>query len=247
MPKNKDNPEMKQSLFDIRCEWGEHGILKLRDECDVLVVVDVLSFSSCISIAVNRGAVVYPFQFDQAKALEFAKKQGARCAVKRDQAVNSDELTLSPSSFLNVTAGTAIVLPSPNGAVLCQMGGQTPVLAGSLRNARAVAASAMHLGAKIGVVPAGERWEDNSLRPAWEDLIGAGAIINELDGPRSPEAAVAEMAYLSVTGELEERMSTTVSGRELIERGYASDVHLACAENVDAFSARLIDDAFVQY
>ena len=105
----------------------------------------------------------------------------------------------------------------------------------------------MHLGSRIGIVPAGERWPDNSLRPAWEDLIGAGAIINELDGQRSPEAAVAEMAYLSVTGELDARMFESVSGRELIDRGFKEDVQLACEENSDAYAARLVDNAFVQF
>jgi 2-phosphosulfolactate phosphatase len=138
----------------------------------------------------------------------------------------------------------SIVLPSPNGAKLSLLAGSTPVLAGCIRNARAVAAAAMHLGSTIGVVPAGERWEDDGLRPCWEDLIGAGAVINELDGERSPESAVAEMAYLSVVGEVSQRMTKTVSGRELIDRGFTEDVLLACEENVDSCAPKLIQGAY---
>ncbi|MFQ3229400.1 2-phosphosulfolactate phosphatase [Reinekea sp.] len=238
---------MKQSLFDIRCEWGEQGIVNLRDACDVIIVVDILSFSTCTSLAADRGAIVYPTTIDPQKAIDYADELQAQCASKRGESNETDTISLSPASFLDMSLGQRIVLPSPNGATLSLMGGDTPILSGSLRNARATATAAMQLGATIGIVPAGERWQDNSLRPAWEDLIGAGAIINELDGHRSPEAAVAEMAYLSVTGELEERMASAVSGRALIELGYEQDVALACEENADAYAARLVNGAFVQF
>ena len=44
-----------------RCEWGLSGLLALRDEVAVLVVVDVLSFSTAVEVAVGRGAAVLPF------------------------------------------------------------------------------------------------------------------------------------------------------------------------------------------
>lgn len=239
---------MKQSLFDIRCEWGEQGIAALHVECDVIIVVDVLSFSTSVSMAVTRGAEVLPISSQESDPTTYAKTMGALLAGTRAQWVNGEaEFCLSPQSMGVVKKQQRLGIFSLNGATLSLLADATPVLIGCLRNARAVAAAAMRLGSTIGIIPAGERWPDHSLRPAWEDLIGAGAIINELDGQRSPEAAVAEMAYLSVIGEVEERMMATVSGRELVEAGFSDDIRLACEENADIVAARLVNGVFIRY
>ena len=118
-------------------------------------------------------------------------------------------------------------------------------MAGCLRNARAVAVRAQALGQQIGVIAAGERWKkDGLLRPAIEDLIGAGAIIAELAGRRSPEAETAVAAFQNAESDLLDVLSRCGSGKELIGRGFAEDVRLASELNVSDAAPLLVNGAY---
>jgi 2-phosphosulfolactate phosphatase len=101
------------------------------------------------------------------------------------------------------------------------------VVAACLRNAPAVAAFARSHGGPVAVIACGERWPDGSLRPAWEDVAGAGAVIADLPGPRSPEAEAACAVFPGAQADLPDRLRACASGRELIERGFAEDVDLS--------------------
>ena len=184
-----------QTGFDIRCEWGAAGVAELADTSDAMIIVDVLSFSTCVTIAIERGTIIFPYRWRDGSASEYARGLGALVASSRREA--GDGYSLSPASLMRIAAGTRLVLPSPNGATLSLAVGRAPTLAGCLRNAAAVARAAQQIGPRISVIPAGERWADGSLRPAIEDLIGAGAIVHRLTGARSPEAAIAEQAFVT--------------------------------------------------
>ena len=230
-----------QQEFEIRLEWGEHGVATLAPISDVVIIVDVLSFSTSVEIAVNREAIVFPFRWRDDRAIDYAASVGAELAVNRPYAGYS----LSPESLMGIPAGYRIVLPSPNGATLTLAAKPTPVIAGCLRNARAVALAASRYGRKIAVIAAGERWKDDgSLRPAFEDLIGAGAIISYLASAKSPEAIAAEAAFRAVKPRLGDALSQCGSGKELIAQGSANDVILASQLNVSKCVPMLIDDAY---
>jgi 2-phosphosulfolactate phosphatase len=219
-----------QAEYDIRCEWGEHGIATLAPISDAIVIVDVLSFSTCVAIAVARGATVFPYRWRDESRIEFARSVRAELAGPR----GGGGYSLSPASLMSIPAGARIVLPSPNGSSLTLATGRTSTLAGCLRNAGAVARAAMQCGRTVGVVPAGERWKaDHSLRPAIEDLIGAGAVISHLAGTLSPEAQLAMEAFRSVQGGLADALMGCSSGKELIAAGYTDDVRLAAEVHAD--------------
>jgi 2-phosphosulfolactate phosphatase len=207
---------------------------------DVVVIVDVLSFSTCLDVANCRGAIVFPFQWKDESAAAFAQSICATLASNRGEG----GLSLSPASLLAVGPCTRLVLPSPNGSTLTLAAGSTPTLAGCLRNCRAVALAAMKFGRHISVIPAGERWSDGSLRPAIEDLIGAGAVISFLEGKLSPEAQLAKSAYEAASTGLVEVIAQCGSGRELIDRGFVQDVSLASEVNISDCVPFLFNGAY---
>ncbi|HZW05210.1 MAG TPA: 2-phosphosulfolactate phosphatase [Anaerolineaceae bacterium] len=228
----------------IQLEWGAEGVRRLARECAVLVIVDVLSFTTAVEVAVSRGAVVYPYPARDDSAQAFAQEHGAVLAGSRRE----DGFSLSPASLTALPAGMRLVLPSPNGATLTLLAGGAPVVAGCLRNAAAAARAARAIaqadGRPIGIVPAGERWPDGSLRPALEDWLGAGAVIASLAGERTPEAAAAEASFRALQADLPGALAKIPSGQELIERGFAQDVALAAEWNAGQAAPVLSGGAF---
>jgi 2-phosphosulfolactate phosphatase len=231
-----------QADFDVRCEWGEHGVRQLAPASDAVIIVDVLSFSTCVEIAASRGAMVFPCRWKDESAREFAASAGAELASAER---GGGGYSLSPASLIAISAGTRLALASPNGATLSLSTGATPTLTGCLRNARAVALAAAKYGRRIAIVPAGEQWDDGALRPAFEDWVGAGAIISHLKGSLSPEARAAAGAYFSVKSDLGRTLRQCGSGRELIERGFEPDVEIASELEISDCAPTLVNKAYV--
>lgn len=209
---------------------------------DVVIIVDVLSFSTAVEIATSRGAVVFPYRWEASAVHDFARSVGAEVADR----YNPNNHSLSPTTLLNLPPDARLVLPSPNGATLTLLAGSRQVVLGCLRNYTAVARSAMRMGSKIAVIPAGERWEDGSLRPAIEDTLGAGAILKSLKGTLSPEASATVSVFDTACVDMLELLRCCGSGKEKIERGEENDICLAADLNVSECVPILTNGFFVK-
>lgn len=216
---------------NIYCEWGLDGIRKLNPVTEVYIIVDVLSFSTCVDIAVSNNSIVFPYKFKDDSAEKYADSVKA-VPASFDRSL--DILSLSPSSLVNIRPGTKLVLPSPNGSELSLSTGGITTLCACFRNAHAVAQYAMTLCGNISVIPAGEKWKNSSLRFALEDYLGAGAVISFLKGNLINKAEDAMLSFKSFRNVIRKTISKSISGMELIEKGFDNDVALACEINVSS-------------
>jgi 2-phosphosulfolactate phosphatase len=255
-------PWHSQERHVVRLDWGPTAASALTAYAAssgspvCAVVVDVLSFTTCVSVAVDAGTRVHPYRWEDGSAQAFAEERGATLARPRSVAHDDGGVSLSPSSIRAAGGVHDLVLPSPNGSTVSTLLREAgaDVVAASLRNRVAVAGwlvdwlesarratSGSAPSPAVVVVPAGERWPDGSLRPAVEDLWGAGAVVAALTdrlghrgGPLllSPEAEAAGAAWVAVEHRVTQALQACASGRELVERGWPADV--AVAAELDA-------------
>ena len=242
-----------QSGSGIRFEWGPAGAGRLAAKAACLAVVDVLSFTTTVSVAVRQGIRVLPFWLPDGPATTvgcaaaekaaavYAQQSGARLAVARRAVTPDSPWSLSPAHLRHAPFVARLVLPSPNGsAIAAAAPPHARVVAACLRNITAVGSwlTARGYGTPeqpVAVIAAGERWPDGSLRPALEDLLGAGALICDLHaqgaGPLSVEAAAAKAVYEG-TADLTRAIAACASGRELAATGFVEDVAIATEEDI---------------
>ncbi len=229
-----------QHPYRCRFDWGRHGVRQAAERGDILVIVDILSFSTAAVTAVHSGGSIYPCSLEE-DTTALAHHIGGEAAVSRYDVPQRGRFSLSPATYLHLEPGTRVVLYSPNGATCSRYAGQVPFLfVGALVNAKAVAAVVSSLleqqELSVTVIACGERWntpsEDGELRVALEDYVGAGAILSYLPQEKSPEARVCEGAFIQVRDDLHSLLWECGSGRELREKGFGVDVQHAARLNV---------------
>lgn len=75
----KEASIFKQLDYSARFEWGYDGVEELAGHSDILVIIDVLSFTTCVDIVCGRGGVVYPYRTRDETAA-FLRKSKAPCS-----------------------------------------------------------------------------------------------------------------------------------------------------------------------
>jgi 2-phosphosulfolactate phosphatase len=223
-----------QSPHKLKLDWGWRGCASAASRGDVIVIVDVLRFSTACVAATARGIEIIPAAMDE--ELESLARE------HRAQLPPPGFSRLSPETYAQVAPGTRMVVKSPNGATCARLSQGAPhVLIGARVNASAVARRITELMSNSNhsttVIACGERWNDEhadgKLRFAIEDYLGVGTILSKLEFDKSAEAIVCENAFLASRDRLSELINDCSSGRELIERGLARDVEVAAT--VDLF------------
>lgn len=247
---------------EVHVEWGPTGAALAAARGDLIVIVDVLSFSTAVTRAVGRGAVALSYSGPEIEAL------GGRAAIQtrfdaeivaKDRWATDERFSLSPASLDAIGPGDRLIFTSANGAACSAAAMQAPlVLIGALTNRHRVAevvddSLAHGRAGRCTLVACGERWlpttpgwqaterQPDELRPGLEDQLGVGAIAAGLiaAGRRSsPEARLAAAMFDAAAPDLADTLLDCVSGRELTTRGFTADVELAAAlDSIDAVAA----------
>jgi 2-phosphosulfolactate phosphatase len=227
---------------EVHLEWGAVGSRQAASRSDVVVIVDVLSFSTSVVLTTSRGATALSYsaaELEEMGGRERAASLLGAEIVAKDREATTARFSLSPASLASITVGDRLIFTSLNGAACTSAAAASPVvLIGALTNATAVAETVRELlvagvSGRCIIVACGERWtsvsdEPDSLRPSLEDQLGAGAIVSALAELRpSPEADLAAAAYRTASARVADMLRRCVSGRELIDKGFAEDVELA--------------------
>ncbi|WP_194409449.1 2-phosphosulfolactate phosphatase [Microbacterium cremeum] len=219
---------MPESAFDqhryqVRHEWGADGLGRLAP-ADVVVVVDVLRFSTTVTDAVAQGR---SFALDD--AAHAVSLNGAAVAA----AAASTGAVVMLGCLRNASAVARAVLAEQQ-----RRGARTSVAiiaAGELRRAQ----------------EAGRREPGAPLRFAVEDQLGAGALVDALGalgiGHTSPEAAAAGEVFRGLRGAVRHLLTASGSGQELLDLDRRDEVLDAAAVDAASVVPVLREGAFAAY
>lgn len=244
----------------VHIEWGIPAALLAARRGDLVVVVDVLSFSTSVVEVIERDGVAFcysPEALDQAGGREVVGVLHDAAVLSKQRRVDPGEVSLSPASLQSMPLGQRVVMTSLNGGRCVDAADQAPwVGIGCLTNRTAIAQRveallARGVAGRCTIVACAEAWSAPFMasqlgdlagsvvtlaRPSFEDLLGAGAIVAALGTAvqRSVEASMAESVFESHAGRLAVALEGCVSGRELVERGFDVDVSIAARLDANA-------------
>ena len=210
-----------QSRYQVRLEWGDDGLARLAAS-DVVVVVDVLRFSSTVTTRVAAGG-----------------------AVPLDAAAHAVSLNGTA-----ISRAAAALDPAPIVLLGCLRNASAvaEAIADEQRRRGARTSIALIAGGELVPAEAGAAAR-TARRFAVEDLLGAGAIVDAL-GVRgidhtSPEAAAAGEAFRGLRAATRHLLAASGSGQELAERGAHDEVRAAAELDASTYVPVLREGVFV--
>ncbi len=203
----------------VRFDWGLPGALAVA--ADVCVVVDVLSFSTSVTIAVERGMQVFPFAWKDERAASYAARLGAVLAVGRRRRRRWRRLV--PPCWPGACATPApSVVTSPNTWMTGGRSRWSPQGRGGTRTTRC-ARPGGPLGRRCGAQRPGAarvRRRPEHRGPRRRGAVGSG---------RRPALST---------------LHACVGGRELAAKGFSADVDVAAALDRTTAVPDPLDGAF---
>lgn len=206
-----------QRRYQVRLEWGTAGLARLAPS-DVVVVVDVLRFSTTVTDAVARGETV-PLD----ESADAVSVNGAAVA------------TAAAASGAVVLLGCLRNARAVAGAVMAEQrrrGDRTSIAviaAGELTGREPDAALRFAVEDQLGT-------------GAVIDALGALGIDHT-----SPEAAAACEAFRGLRGAVRHLLTASGSGQELLDLGRRDEVLAAASVDAASVVPVLRDGAFVAY
>lgn len=207
-----------QHRYQVRLEWGADGLRRLAP-ADVVVVVDVLRFSTTVTDAVARGESV-PLD-DDAHAVSL---NGAAIAAAADEASGAVVLL---GCLRNASAVARAILERQR-----SRGDRTSI---------AIIAAGELAGREPGA-PLRFAVEDQLGAGAIVDALGALGVDHT-----SPEAAAAGEAFRGLRGAVRHLLTASGSGQELLDLGRRDEVLNAAAVDAADVVPVLRNGVFVAY
>ncbi|MFE5407383.1 2-phosphosulfolactate phosphatase [Microbacterium sp. NPDC056569] len=206
-----------QRRYQVRHDWGIEGLRRLAP-ADVVVVVDVLRFSTTVTDAVARGettaldASAHAVSINGAPVAEAAAESGAVVLL---------------GCLRNAAAVARAVLDIQHGR--------------AARTSIAVVAAGELAGRGAGA-PLRFAVEDQLGAGAIVDALGALGVDHT-----SPDAAAAAEAFRGLRGAVRHLLTASGSGQELLERDARDEVLNAAAVDAASVVPVLRDGTFVAY
>jgi 2-phosphosulfolactate phosphatase len=207
-----------------------------REPAGIVVVIDVLRATSSIVTALDAGAagIVPVRETDEAIAVmhRLGRERSLLCGERDSQLIAGFDLDNSPASYTpERVAGKTLVFTTTNGtrALVEAARGNATVYCAALLNRSAIAERLSAASGSARLLCAGSRGE-----PSFEDLLGAGAIVDALVA-RNKSLAISDAAraaatlYAANAKKLTSAIARGTHAQALVAAGFAADV-AACTK-----------------